>query len=457
MTQRKLNYFLLIQLTKSIKETMRKIFLLLGVVATQYCLAQVGISTENPKATLDVAASPGTTKIDGVIAPRLEGNELKAKDALYTAEQTGAIVYILSASSDAGTDNAKTTNVDAVGYYYYDGTVWVKVGAGAPGASGVYKEPWYNVATNKPATDNTQNIYQMANVGINTMSPEKNLDVAGNFRTRTTNDNGIWNILETNSTLIPDATLLITADHEDISQMKKYASYIVQPSSVSTSVADSDSGQNTESFMTPSTGMFYSYNNEAQGRLDLLAGFASLSTSNNSSGFQSDISVSPSSAGLIVQQPSTGQSAIFGVNTRMLYFQFNESATNIKGAYYFPSNYGKRGQVLTTHGAPNDPGNGGQANILTWRDVGDLIILKAPNGSCYKLTVDNSGNLATTPDADCNVDPYNPSAFSRMAGTGDDFSKVSENNISNMLEERKKVLEEQNKAFEKLKPKIKKL
>jgi trimeric autotransporter adhesin len=46
-------------------------------------------------------------------------------------------------------------------------------------------EPWFNVASGTPATANTQNIYQMANVGIGVAAPVQKLDVAGFIRTNT--------------------------------------------------------------------------------------------------------------------------------------------------------------------------------------------------------------------------------------------------------------------------------
>jgi hypothetical protein len=88
---------------------------------------QVGINTSNPKATLDVVGdAANVSKLDGVIAPRLTGDQLTAKN--YTTAQTGAIVYITAASaSPAG----QTVNVTAPGYYYFDGSLWKGVGSGA--------------------------------------------------------------------------------------------------------------------------------------------------------------------------------------------------------------------------------------------------------------------------------------------------------------------------------------
>lgn len=84
--------------------------------------AQIGINTESPKATLDVVGKPDVaTSADGVIAPRMTGNQLKAKDDVYLAAQTGALVYVTQA---VGTPSVKTTKVDKPGYYMFNGETW---------------------------------------------------------------------------------------------------------------------------------------------------------------------------------------------------------------------------------------------------------------------------------------------------------------------------------------------
>ncbi|GAA5100689.1 hypothetical protein GCM10023210_39450 [Chryseobacterium ginsengisoli] len=84
--------------------------------------AQVGINTNLGQATLDVVGFPSSTnKLDGIIAPRLTGDQLRAKN--YTAAQTGAMVYITTSdTAPAG----QTINVTSSGYYYFDGTVWMQ-------------------------------------------------------------------------------------------------------------------------------------------------------------------------------------------------------------------------------------------------------------------------------------------------------------------------------------------
>ncbi|MCW3160207.1 hypothetical protein [Chryseobacterium oryctis] len=85
--------------------------------------AQVGINTIQPKATLDVVGSPTvSTVLDGIIAPRITGSELRQK--IYTGEQEGAIVYVTVAdSAPAG----QTIDVTTSGYYYFDGSKWARM------------------------------------------------------------------------------------------------------------------------------------------------------------------------------------------------------------------------------------------------------------------------------------------------------------------------------------------
>jgi len=87
---------------------------------------RAGIGTITPQATLDVVGKPTvTTAFDGIIAPRITGNQLSPK--LYTAAQTGAIIYATSADT---TPSGQTVNVTSSGYYYFDGSVWVKFNSG---------------------------------------------------------------------------------------------------------------------------------------------------------------------------------------------------------------------------------------------------------------------------------------------------------------------------------------
>ena len=100
-----------------------------GVLFNENAQVTVG-SNDLPNATLDVVATKtdGTTA-EGLIAPRLTGDQLKSADAIYDAAQNGTLVY---ATAAVGTASSKTINVKKPGYYYYDApnSVWVAVGAG---------------------------------------------------------------------------------------------------------------------------------------------------------------------------------------------------------------------------------------------------------------------------------------------------------------------------------------
>lgn len=111
---------------------MKQKFLLITAFAISALgYSQVGVNTDQPKATLDVVGKPTVATVaDGVILPRLSGDQLKAKDTTYGTSQTGTIVFVDTAVTTAST---KTANVTAKGYYYFDGSIWQAIGSGGSG------------------------------------------------------------------------------------------------------------------------------------------------------------------------------------------------------------------------------------------------------------------------------------------------------------------------------------
>lgn len=104
---------------------MKKIFITVLSLCFTSLYSQVGIDTTEPKATLDVVGKPTELiKADGIIAPRLTGDQLKAKDNTYGIAQNAAFVYATSAASPT---TPKTVEVTKAGYYYYDAVLakWV--------------------------------------------------------------------------------------------------------------------------------------------------------------------------------------------------------------------------------------------------------------------------------------------------------------------------------------------
>ncbi|WP_294219945.1 hypothetical protein [Chryseobacterium sp. sg2396] len=88
--------------------------------------AQVGINNSTPKATMDIAAkTTDGSKPEGLIAPRLTGDQIKSADAQYGSSQKGAVIYATVAVNSPST---KTANITSEGYYYFDGSLWKKLG-----------------------------------------------------------------------------------------------------------------------------------------------------------------------------------------------------------------------------------------------------------------------------------------------------------------------------------------
>jgi hypothetical protein len=110
---------------KNSRNTLAILFFLVSMVS----MAQVGVGTTTPAATLDItAANLSGTTVDGLLVPRV--SRLRAQT--MTGTPTSTVLYVNDIS--VGTPTGTTVNVTAVGFYYFDGTVWQKLGSGATNA-----------------------------------------------------------------------------------------------------------------------------------------------------------------------------------------------------------------------------------------------------------------------------------------------------------------------------------
>lgn len=186
---------------------MKKIITTISLLISGFAYTQsgsVGINTESPKSSLDVNGkkdingSSLSTDITGLQAPRITRLELTNKgNILYGADQKGTLIYITDIS---GGDNAsQRVNITSIGYYYFDGLVWIKVGSGVP----------VNITSDNGLTKTGNNIQlggtllkdtDIANAGFNTtfsgagnigigINPSRKLDVFGTGRFSNSNSN----------------------------------------------------------------------------------------------------------------------------------------------------------------------------------------------------------------------------------------------------------------------------
>ncbi|WP_353146386.1 hypothetical protein [Chryseobacterium sp.] len=86
--------------------------------------AQIGINTSAPASTLDIKAKNETgtsTDTDGILIPRIDRQRAQS----MTSVSTSTLVFINNITT--GTPTGTALNIDSTGYYYYNGTVWVKL------------------------------------------------------------------------------------------------------------------------------------------------------------------------------------------------------------------------------------------------------------------------------------------------------------------------------------------
>jgi len=84
-------------------------------------IGQVGINTQTPEATFEVVGRPDDTNhYDGIIPPRIKGDQLAAKT--YSPAKKGTIVFVTSPVSKF---SDQVNKISKPGLYYFDGNVWM--------------------------------------------------------------------------------------------------------------------------------------------------------------------------------------------------------------------------------------------------------------------------------------------------------------------------------------------
>ncbi|MFP3594405.1 hypothetical protein [Chryseobacterium sp. SIMBA_038] len=97
--------------------------------------SQVGINTMTPTSTLDVTAKNATgttTNVDGLLIPRVDRERAQSMASIPTS----TMIYVNSFAT--GTQTGTAANIDAVGYYYYNGTIWDKLNTSSGSNTNIY-------------------------------------------------------------------------------------------------------------------------------------------------------------------------------------------------------------------------------------------------------------------------------------------------------------------------------
>lgn len=110
----------------------KRIIIISALISFSFACAQVGVNTTSPKATFDITAKNPIgilSTAEGLLIPRVD----RQKAQSMTGVVTSTLIYVNNVVS--GTQTGTAVNIDAVGYYYFDSTVWTKISSGSSGKS----------------------------------------------------------------------------------------------------------------------------------------------------------------------------------------------------------------------------------------------------------------------------------------------------------------------------------
>ncbi|MCT2406776.1 hypothetical protein NZD88_04295 [Chryseobacterium antibioticum] len=153
---------------------------------------QVGMNTASPKSTLDINAKNATgtsTNADGILIPRVD----RQRALIMSSVEPSTLIYINDIST--GTTTGQASNIDAIGFYYFEGSLakWVKLstsGIVADSTPDAFVDDSANtmvkLGTNSSGGSRVVGsdfvIKDSGNVGVGTNSPTEKLHVNGRVK-----------------------------------------------------------------------------------------------------------------------------------------------------------------------------------------------------------------------------------------------------------------------------------
>ncbi|MCT2561496.1 hypothetical protein [Chryseobacterium herbae] len=151
--------------------------IILSIFSSSILFSQIGINNNTPLTTLDITAKNATgtsTHADGILIPRVDRQRAQSMNSVPVA----TMIYLDNIAT--GTQAGTAANIDTTGYYYYNGTSWIKL------------NPMNNIYTSdgplsgmRSVTTNGNTINFVngtSNVGIITTSTEGKFSATGSTR-----------------------------------------------------------------------------------------------------------------------------------------------------------------------------------------------------------------------------------------------------------------------------------